>query len=582
MNEPIPFITVVNGGGNNDDRCPRFAINPKAAELLSAVQGPVGVVTVAGLYRTGKSYVLNRLAGSNRGFAVGSLVEPCTQGIYMWIIHDPPPELAALRKSPNMTLLLLDTEGLGSFTKSKQYDVKIFTLAVLLSSLFCYNSLGSVDEGALDRLALVAELSNHIRLTHASEAGAEETVDAYALNKFFPKFVWLVRDFVLKLELDGVSITSDEYLESVLKPIEGEDSEKLKTRNGIRSSIQQYFPDRHCFTLKRPVNDEKMLQHLDDLTESDIRPVFLEQMRSLTEFVYASTLPKQLFGRTLSGDNFAHLAAAYVNAMNSGGVPVIRSAWEAVIAAECERVVATAATEWEKLWTDQVLAKLPLEEDALVDAFYQCHDTVMRTVRRFIVDRQVGPAAAEAIESKLLATMRKAYKTAQEVNLTKSQRQCEAVLADVHTQLVTLVNSDTATVDRYAAELHLLVREKIESAPLGPAKHASLATYLTTRVVAQVQALHARSDAVRDHEVAAERLRREESADRDRANHDVLLRDLRASFVASRAEVEQLATENQALITVVTKFSHLMDDGDLGPMRGGGGGGAKKAAGPRV
>ena len=38
------------------------------------------------------------------------------------------------------------------------------------------------------------------------------------------------------------------------------DPDRVKDRNLIRSSITQYFPDRLCFTLKRPVNDEKLLQ----------------------------------------------------------------------------------------------------------------------------------------------------------------------------------------------------------------------------------------------------------------------------------------------------------------------------------
>jgi hypothetical protein len=44
-------------------------------------------------------------------------------------------------------------QGLGSYAQSKTYDIQIFALAVLLSSLFIYNSMGSIDETALDRLS---------------------------------------------------------------------------------------------------------------------------------------------------------------------------------------------------------------------------------------------------------------------------------------------------------------------------------------------------------------------------------------------------------------------------------------------
>ena len=38
-----------------------FEVNPEAVEFLSHIKGPIGVVSVAGMYRTGKSYLLNRV-----------------------------------------------------------------------------------------------------------------------------------------------------------------------------------------------------------------------------------------------------------------------------------------------------------------------------------------------------------------------------------------------------------------------------------------------------------------------------------------------------------------------------------------
>lgn len=37
--------------------------------------------------------------------------------------------------------------------KDETYDAKIFALSVLLSSYFIYNSMGVIDEGALDKLS---------------------------------------------------------------------------------------------------------------------------------------------------------------------------------------------------------------------------------------------------------------------------------------------------------------------------------------------------------------------------------------------------------------------------------------------
>ncbi len=40
--------------------------------------------------------------------------------------------------------------------------MKLFSISVLLSSMFVYNSLGHIDETALDNLSLVANLSENI------------------------------------------------------------------------------------------------------------------------------------------------------------------------------------------------------------------------------------------------------------------------------------------------------------------------------------------------------------------------------------------------------------------------------------
>ena len=52
-----------------------------------------------------------------------------------------------------------------------QYSTQIFSLAVLLSSLFVYNQMGAIDEAAIDRLSLVTEMTKRIRVRAGSSAG---------------------------------------------------------------------------------------------------------------------------------------------------------------------------------------------------------------------------------------------------------------------------------------------------------------------------------------------------------------------------------------------------------------------------
>lgn len=61
-----------------------------------------------------------------------------------------------------MGILVIDTEGLGAYDEDENHDAKIFLLALLLSSLLIYNSVGTIDENALNSLSLVINLSKKI------------------------------------------------------------------------------------------------------------------------------------------------------------------------------------------------------------------------------------------------------------------------------------------------------------------------------------------------------------------------------------------------------------------------------------
>ena len=71
-------------------------------------------------------------------------------------------------------VLIMDTEGLGALDEDSNHDVRIFSLAILLSSYFIYNSVGSIDENALQNLNLVVNLTKHIQV---KSSGLKEEID---------------------------------------------------------------------------------------------------------------------------------------------------------------------------------------------------------------------------------------------------------------------------------------------------------------------------------------------------------------------------------------------------------------------
>lgn len=97
---------------------------------------------MAGLYRTGKSYLLNRiLLNRNNGFGVGPTINPCTKGLWCWGT----PLKGTTKDGEKVNILIVDSEGIGALDEDQNHDIKIFTLAILTSSIFIYNSVGSID-----------------------------------------------------------------------------------------------------------------------------------------------------------------------------------------------------------------------------------------------------------------------------------------------------------------------------------------------------------------------------------------------------------------------------------------------------
>ena len=82
--DSIPFIAFTESEG--------FQITPEAKEFLNSLNSQkLGVISIVGKYRTGKSYFVNKVllnSKKRKGFAVGPTINPCTKGIWMEKINE--------------------------------------------------------------------------------------------------------------------------------------------------------------------------------------------------------------------------------------------------------------------------------------------------------------------------------------------------------------------------------------------------------------------------------------------------------------------------------------------------------------
>lgn len=318
----------------------KFHVNPEAVEFLNSLNNTkLAVVALAGKYRTGKSFLLDRVMlqrppGEKGGFAVGHTVQACTRGLHI---------STNLLSASNSTdgdfkILVVDTEGLGGADET--HDSRIFAMALLLASTFMYNSVGTIDQPAIDQLSMVANLSELIRTK--GDAGGEEDED---IGGYMPSFIWVLRDAHLRmLDLDGAPIKPDQYLEQHLQPCKG----ASEAKNKVRASLSKYFRHRTCVPLPRPVNDDAMMEQLDKLPDDAQTPQFREQAQHLRDRVLAESRPKRACGSaSVTGPMLARLASIYSQAINQGAAPAIKDAWTLISSDECRNAYDAALYAFE-------------------------------------------------------------------------------------------------------------------------------------------------------------------------------------------------------------------------------------------
>ena len=321
-----------------------FTLNENALNILNTIKEDLIIVSIVGKARTGKSYLMNLLLNNNQskypgnGFEMSSRLNSCTRGIWIW--NTP-------RQKPNSSakILFIDSEGTNSVDLStKTYDSKIFALIVLISSLFIYNTNGNIDEKSISDLALAAHLSNTVAIN------AIEDKDII-INELAPKFIWVLRDFVLdKIDPEtGEEISSNEYLELCLRNKTTNNINKnFMENNLIRENILKYFKDRECITLPRPVDQERDLQKLNEIPFDGLKPNFREEFLNLKRKIYENSKVKKIENKKVNGPILVGLLKSFISALNSKIIPNINTAMDNIMINEIEKSYDTCIKLWKE------------------------------------------------------------------------------------------------------------------------------------------------------------------------------------------------------------------------------------------
>jgi atlastin len=138
---------------------------------------PVSVITIAGTYRQGKSFLLNFIirylenisdpnwleneTNLDEGFKWAYTTNRITHGIHIW--HKP---YIVTHNGKKIAVILLDTQGTNDINSTMNDSIGIFANGLLASSHFIYNIKNLLGENHLHALKFFSEYGRIVKSTN--------------------------------------------------------------------------------------------------------------------------------------------------------------------------------------------------------------------------------------------------------------------------------------------------------------------------------------------------------------------------------------------------------------------------------
>ena len=335
-----------------------------ALELLRSINKPLAVLSICGPYRSGKSYFISRVLGKPGAFQLGHTMKACTHGIWM---------ATTILECKEFAMIVLDTEGIDAIGVSENFAMSLLTLTTLLSSFLIYNSKKVPQKVDLDKMRCFTQLSTSL----LAQKGPTMTTDA--IKKFFPRFLWLLRD---------VSLTITNKAGEVIEPTEYLHTRILATESGELSelgrSLCNIFPSLECATLPTPSINRDVIRNIT-AQEDKLKPAFKKAANDLMQQILRCVTPKRAIDgmSKLNGSMLVTLARMYVEAINTpGAIPDLDQGWQAVIRLQLKEYIEKMVREYKMGMAEALKGNLPMEESSLIRIHQQKLDKVENLLQK--------------------------------------------------------------------------------------------------------------------------------------------------------------------------------------------------------
>jgi len=288
----------------------------KGLQMLMQHDAKISVVSVVGPYHSGKSFLLNALAGDTSVFQIGRRTSPETMGIWMCRTD--------LKASDGSEVWLMDSEGFFGPGVSESYDAKIFTIASLLGGHLVYNTVKIIDQQAVSLLEMLARRAQLFRTRSSAESASAEAPEFLSVRTF-PPLTWVVEDFVQELpeQHKGVRDGATAWLRSYLS--------KVNTSSGYQSDDEHFlsrlYSDLKVHTLFLPATSKKHLQDLSSVRWDELTNEFKGELADLKKHILSRLEARKFEGRSMRGPTLERALRFIVQALQRGMFHELPSLW---------------------------------------------------------------------------------------------------------------------------------------------------------------------------------------------------------------------------------------------------------------
>lgn len=384
---------------------------------LQSINNQIAFVGFVGPARSGKSFSLNMLLNvtNEEGFPVGHTLAPKTKGLYIW---DEPFTEYTTKDGKKVTIILLDTEGLGSAPLS--YDKAIILFTSLITSHMVYHLSGYPSRDDITRLYSIVNLIQYYQ---------NRNIEAIEN----PSLSWVIQKMSLQNEYAS---ESNYFLDHVLQERENHLNDlSISIYNETVKTVRESFKGHLSYLIPSALENNTECMFLDLKTHRDIlSEEYVNHMNALRNNLM-KTIPKRMRHNIneMSGKDFAQIIIELTPIVNEK----IDYVGDRVLDSVARSLVATCKIEYVDLINE---ISYPENEDTLLDTTISIKEAMIEKYKKSMVGN-ISSRIYDAYQIDLVDFILEREQQLFTMNKIHSERACfiirETILSDVMIELQT-------------------------------------------------------------------------------------------------------------------------------------------------